>query len=113
MVDVDFVSADIEKLVQFEKDSADAIKEFNAIKTEFNNINSTLLKSWSGEGADAYKIETDHILEKIGGIEDILTGINEGAVKDVKDTYIYLDEQLGEFNRNPQVTETEGVEPGQ
>ena len=33
MADVKFVSADIDKLVQFEKDSEEAIKEFNAIKT--------------------------------------------------------------------------------
>lgn len=107
MADVAFVSADIEKLAQFERDSAEAIREFNAIKTEFDNINSALLGKWKGEGADAYKNETDHILEKIGGIEDILKGINEGAVKDIKDNYMKLDEELGAFNRNPQASESE------
>lgn len=105
MADAAFVSADIEKLANFEKDSAEAITEFKAIKKEFERINSTLLNNWKGEGADAYKNETDHILENIGGIEDILTGINEGVVKDIKDNYISLDEQLGEFNRNPESVE--------
>lgn len=107
MADVKFVSADIDKLVQFEKDSEEAIKEFNAIKTEFENINSTLLKSWEGEGAEAYKNETDHILENIGSIEVILSTINEGVVKDVKDNYLQLDEELGEFNKNPEEVEAE------
>lgn len=102
MANADFVLADIEKLVQFEKDSADAIKEFNAIKEQFENINATLLRNWEGEGADAYKYETDHILEKIGGIEDVLKTINEGVLKDVKDNYMKLDDELGVFNRNPQ-----------
>lgn len=100
-----FVSADIEKLVQFEKDSADAIKEFNEIKTDFESINSNLLGIWEGKGADAYRIETDHILENIGGIEDVLKGINEGVLKDIKNCYLKLDDELGELNRNPQSSE--------
>lgn len=102
MADAAFVSADIEKLVRFQKESEEVIKEFNAIKTEFESINSTLLKKWQGEGADAYKDETDHILEKIGGVEDVLKGITEGVIMDIKDNYMALDEQLAEFNRNPQ-----------
>lgn len=40
-----FVSADTSKIAKFETDSA-AIKEFDAIKKEFNTINSTLLSKW-------------------------------------------------------------------
>lgn len=105
MAETGFVSADIEKIIQFEKDSAEVIKEFNAIKTDFENINSTLLSSWEGQGADAYRNETNHILEKIGGVEDVLKAINEGVMKDIKDNYMSLDEQLGEFNRNPESSE--------
>lgn len=105
MAETNFISADIEKLIQFENDSAEAIVEFNAIKEAFNDINSTLLKNWQGEGADAYKKETDHILEKIGGIEEILKSINEGIIKDVKDSYVKLDEQLAEYNKNPEGSE--------
>lgn len=97
-----FVSADIEKIAKFERDSVDAISEFNAIKTEFNNINSTLIGEWNGEGSDIYKQETDYIFEKIGGIEDVLKTINDGTVKDIKDNYILLDNELAEFNKNPQ-----------
>ncbi len=104
MESVEFVSADIDKLVQFEKDSADAVKEFNAIKKEFESINTTLLNNWQGVGAEAYKKETDHILEKIGSIEDVLKTINEGVIKDIKDNYLKLDEELGEFNKNPQTS---------
>lgn len=102
MADGGFVSADIEKIAKFERDSAAAIKEFDAIKTEFNNINTKLLGKWEGEGADAYKKETDHILENIGGIKDILDGINNSAVKDIKDNYLNLDDELAAFNKNPQ-----------
>ena len=101
----DFVSADISKISKFEKDSAEAITEFNNIKDKFHSINSTLLNKWKGEGADAYKKETDHILENIGGIKDILDGINNSAVKDIKDNYLELDNALAEFNRNPQSEE--------
>lgn len=101
-----FVSADIEKIVKFEKDSKEAIKEFKEIKTKFESINAALLKSWKGEGAESYKNETDHILENIGGIEDILNEINESVYTDIKDNYLELDKQLGEFNRNPETSET-------
>ena len=46
MADSAFVLADIDKLVQFEKKSEEAIKEFDAIKEKFNDINTTLLKKW-------------------------------------------------------------------
>lgn len=108
MADEAFVSADIEKIAQFESKSQEAITEFDAIKTKFNEINTTLLGKWKGEGADAYQFEIDHILEQIGGIKDILDGINNGVVKDVKDNYMKLDEELGEFNRNPQSAEQGG-----
>ncbi|OPX42020.1 hypothetical protein CLHUN_40790 [Ruminiclostridium hungatei] len=105
MADASFISADIDKIAQFQEKSAEAITEFDAIKTKFDEINATLLGKWKGEGADAYKAETDHILEKIGGIKDILDGINNGVVNDIKDNYLKLDEQLSEFNKNPQSAE--------
>lgn len=106
MGDSSFASADIEKLAKFEKESEIVIKEFNNIKLAFENINSTLLKSWQGDGAEAYQKETDHILEKVGGVEDVLKQINEGVVKTVKDNYMSLDDELGEFNKNPQSSDT-------
>ena len=44
---------------------------------------------------NAYKKESDHIMENIGGIKDILDSINNGVVKDTKDAYLQLDEELG------------------
>jgi uncharacterized protein YukE len=96
-----FVSADIDKLADFEKRSKEAIIEFDSIIRKFNQINTDLRGKWKGEGSNAYKYETDHILENIGGIKDVLDAINNSAVKDTKDAYLNLDEQLGAFNRNP------------
>ena len=95
----EFVSADIGKIAQFERKSQEAITEFNAIKAKFNDINSAVLNVWKGSGADAYKHETDHILEKIGGLKDVLDGINNGVVKDVKDNYIMLRATAFTFHR--------------
>lgn len=108
MADGAFVSADISKISKFMSDSEEAITEFDAIKEKFNSINSTLLGKWKGEGADAYKKETDHILENIGGVKDVLDGINNGAVKSIKDEYTNLDKELADFNRNPQSGEDNG-----
>ena len=96
-----FVSADITAIAKFMDQSPDVIKEFGRIKTKFEDINKELLRHWKGEGADAYKYETDHILENIGGIKDVLDGINNSAIKSIRDEYSKLDEELGEFNRNP------------
>lgn len=102
-----FKSADTTKIAEFERQSAEVIREFAAIKEEFGRINSALLSAWKGSGANAYKYETDHILEKIGSVEDVLNAINESAVKDIRSTYSEADEQLGEFNRNPHSEEGE------
>lgn len=101
MADGGFVSADIGKICKFMSESAEAISEFDAIKEKFNSINSTLLSKWKGEGAEAYKRETDHILENIGGIRDVLDGMNNDAVKGIVDEYKKLDNELAEYNRNP------------
>lgn len=102
-----FKSADTTKIAEFERQSAEVIREFTAIKDEFGRINGDLLGAWKGAGANAYKYETDHILEKIGSVEDVLNAINESAVKDIRNTYSEIDEQLGEFNKNPQSEEGE------
>lgn len=96
-----FNSADIAAIARFMDQSPDVIRDFESIKTRFNSINEELLKVWEGDGADAYKYETDHILENIGGIKDVLDGINNSAIKSIRDEYSKLDEELGEFNRNP------------
>lgn len=101
MADGVFVSADIGKISKFMSESAEAISEFDAIKEKFNSINTTLLSKWKGQGAEAYKKETDHILENIGGIKDVLDGMNNDAVKSIKEEYTKLDNELGEYNRNP------------
>ncbi len=104
-----FVKADIEAIESFETISAEAIQEFADIQQKFRDINSDLLNTWEGDGADAYKKETDHILENIGGIKDVLDSINSSVIKDIKDNYNKLDEDLAEFNRNPP---SEGINQG-
>lgn len=93
--------ADIGKLIQFEEDSKDAVEEFKRIKNKFKDINNTLLSKWKGAGATSYKSETDHILEKIGSLSDVLDAINNGVLKDTKEAYLKMDEELGKFNANP------------
>ena len=97
----DFISADTSIISKFKSDSADAIETFDSIKEGFDSINKELLKVWKGKGADAYRKETDHILENVGGIKDVLDAINEGAVGSVWEEYSKLDEELAEFNKNP------------
>ena len=105
MAESGFVSVDISKISKFESDSAEAIAEFSAIKSRFESINAVLLGKWEGKGADAYRQETDHILENIGGIKDVLDSINNSVIKEC---YQQLDNDLGEFNRNPQSAESSG-----
>lgn len=106
MADQKFISADLTKLADFETKSASAVKEFDAIKEKFGNINETLLSAWEGVGADAYKYETDNILEKIGNVKDVLDAIND-AVKDIRTNYSKFDDEMGEFNKNPNSKEEE------
>ncbi|MBQ6251438.1 MAG: hypothetical protein IJK57_07150 [Ruminococcus sp.] len=102
MIDMsEFVSADIEKFVEFETQAQEAIEEFQSIKDTFDDINSTLLSKWQGAGKDAYEQESSHIMENVTGIETILNTICDSVIKDVKDAYLQLDEELGAFNQNP------------
>lgn len=100
MSSTEFISADTSKISDFQNKSKEVIKEFGDIKKEFNRINCDLLKTWQGAGADAYKYETENILEKIGSIENVLNAINESTVKDIREQYSKVDEELGEYNKN-------------
>lgn len=99
--------ADIEKLVQFEKDSQTAKIKFDEIKKKFKDINDALLSKWQGAGANQYKKEVDHILEKIGSLGEVLDAINNGAVKSAREAYLQLDADLAAFNENPTSEEGE------
>ncbi len=94
-----FEVADIEKLEVFYDKSKEAITEFASIRQKFEDINKELLKNWQGLGSAAYKNESDHILENVGGIKDVLDTINEEIVKDIIETYKKVDKQLAENNR--------------
>jgi uncharacterized protein YukE len=94
----EFVSADIQKFMEFETQAQAAIEEFQSIKDTFDDINTELLRNWSGEGKDAYQQESSHIMENVGGIKEILDTICDSVIKDVKDAYNQLDEELMAFN---------------
>lgn len=95
----EFIRADIGKLESFITESEEAIREFSAIRTEFDRINRDLLANWDGLGKSAYSRVSGHITEKIGGIQDILNTINDTIVKDLVSQYNEIDKSLGEYNR--------------
>jgi len=95
----DFIRADIGKLESFMKESNEAIKEFADIRTEFARINNTLLKNWDGVGKVSYKSVSDNILDKVTGIQEVLTTINDTIVNDLVAQYNQIDQELGETNR--------------
>lgn len=96
----EFVKADIGKLEAFVKGSNEAITEFASIKSEFNRINEKLLANWDGEGRSSYKSISEHILEKVTGIQEVLNTINDSIVNDLIEQYHTIDSELGEFNRH-------------
>jgi uncharacterized protein YukE len=96
-----FIEADIGKLESFKSQSLESISEFAKIKEDFGTLNTNLLAKWKGVGADAYKYETDHIMENLGGVEEVLNGINDGVLSDIIDNYNKLDDELSAFNINP------------
>lgn len=95
----DFVKADIGKLENFLTGSEEVIKEFADIRAEFERINSTLLANWDGMGSASYKSVSDHILEKVGGVQEVLNTINDTIVRDLVNQYNAIDKDLGESNR--------------
>lgn len=95
----EFIKADIGKLESFLTGSEEAIREFAAIRTEFERINRTLLSNWDGAGKASYKSVSDHILDKVGGIQEVLNTINDTIVRDLVEQYKAIDRDLGESNR--------------
>lgn len=109
MADSGFVRADIGRLESFVSESEEAIREFNAIRDEFDRINKALLSEWEGSGKSAYKEIADHITEKIGSIKDVLDVINDKVLKDVINQYHSVDKELGENNRHAGESKNQGT----
>lgn len=95
-----FVRADISKLEKFMEDSEYVITEFSNIREKFIEINNELLAKWDGLGSAAYRLEVEHITEKIGSIKDILDTINNVVVSDLVTQYNSVDKELGDYNRS-------------
>lgn len=112
MAESKFIRADIGKLESFVSESAEAIREFGAIRDEYDRINRTLLSQWEGSGKNAYKEIADHITEKIGSIKDILDVINDKVLKDVIEQYHSVDKELAEYNRHAGDPEEQGATAG-
>ncbi len=94
-----FKSVDITKIAAFINKAPGLVDEFEKIKEDFNNVNSELLAIWVGEGADEYKQETDHILEKIGDLKTTIEAINSTTLADIRKQFSDADNELGKFNR--------------
>ncbi|WP_294486526.1 hypothetical protein [uncultured Ruminococcus sp.] len=97
--DAVFIKVDTAKLGEFIDKSDKMVEDFEKLKERFKSINETILKSWEGEGADEYKYETDHILEKIGDLKAVLDQINNSTVKDIRQQFCDADAKLAESNR--------------
>lgn len=92
-------SVDMVEFSKFLEDSPKLVEEFENIKKDFNKVNEDLLKVWVGEGADEYKYETDHILEKIGDLKAIIEAINITTINEIRQKFSDADAELAKFNR--------------
>ncbi|WP_295153718.1 hypothetical protein [uncultured Ruminococcus sp.] len=94
-----FIKVDTAKITAFLTKAPTLVEEFENIKKDFEKINSDILGEWQGEGADEYKYETDHILEKIGDLAATIKEITEGTLTSVRDEFVKQDTEIGNYNR--------------
>ena len=94
--DAVFKVVDTTEISKLQTKAQQLVQDFEDLKTTFNTINETLLKSWQGEGADEYKYETDHILEKIGDMNSAVDALNTDGISNVRQSISDMDAELGE-----------------
>ncbi|MDR1640966.1 MAG: hypothetical protein LBT59_14825 [Clostridiales bacterium] len=75
------------------------ISKYEALSEKYDEIISTLLNSWKGEGAEAFKEDARKVKSNIVGIQDILQTMCNTLV-DSRDIFGECDTSLGEANRN-------------
>lgn len=107
-----FERGDIAKMQEFIRYKDEAKKEFSAIRSEFERINTTLLKEWDGHGASAYYSLSKHITEKVGGISDTLDIIVDELLSDLTKNYEEMDKALDEYNRKAMEPPEDAEEKG-
>ncbi|EXM40000.1 hypothetical protein RASY3_10050 [Ruminococcus albus SY3] len=94
--DAVFKVVDTTEISKLQTKAQQLVQDFEDLKTEFNRINGALLDTWEGEGADEYKYETDHILEKIGDMNSAVDALNTDGISNVRQSISDMDAELGE-----------------
>ena len=75
------------------------VKEYEAIKKEYDSIVSDLLAFWKGRGADAFSEDAQAVKSNIVGIGDILQTMCDMLI-DCREVFNECDHAVGQNNRN-------------
>jgi uncharacterized protein YukE len=74
------------------------VKEYNAIKEEYDSIVSDLTDIWRGRGADAFRSDANTVKSNIVGIGDMLRTMCDMLI-DCRDVFHECDTAVGNSNR--------------
>ena len=93
---LDVIGKDFDRKIE----SLRTLVEYNSIDKDYKTIVDTLLKEWKGNGADAFKSDSEKVKKNLVGIHDVLKSAFDILV-DCREVIKECDTSLGEYNENP------------
>ena len=76
------------------------LSEYNSIDRDYKTIVDTLLREWKGQGADAFKSDSEKVKRNLSGLHDVLKTAFD-TLDDCLEIFKECDTGLGEYNKNP------------
>lgn len=96
----EYVVLDTKAFDAFIEQKESILQRYNDINATYDNIVETLLESWIGRGANAFRSDAKKVKDNISGIYDVLK-IMCDTLTDCRQVFDECDHALGDFNRNP------------
>lgn len=73
-------------------------RQYNELKAQFDTIVSTLLDHWEGEGADAFRADSEIMRKNMEGMGEMISTLC-ATLSDIYELLLEADTRIGQANR--------------
>ena len=103
----DCVLLEVKKLKAFVEQKNDFAYKSIKIQEDFKSIVEDLLREWKGEGADAFREDSEKVLSNLARLSEMLVLMCD-TLSDCCEVYTNVDTAIGAMNRGNKVSSQNG-----
>lgn len=98
----EYVLLDTSAFLEFIEKKDSILTKYHSLEQEYDSIIDTLLENWEGQGAIAFRGDSNKVRKNIASLGDVLDTMCE-TLQGCLDIFDECDEALGRINRESSV----------